>query len=434
MKTNTLAVAVALSDQDLLSHIHRLAGNERNVTADLVAHLAALELRPSLYEAQGYGSLFAYCTEALRLSEDAACNRIEAAGACRSFPVILDLLAAGSLTLTSVRRLRKHLTPENYEAVLARAAHKRKEQIEALVAELAPKPDVASSVRRLPVLAPSPAEPTKKHELSMMACVPVSVSGPAPLREGASLAEPSCDSGAARDENRFASPPAMGATDRPAGEAARGQREAYVPRPRPAVVQPLSPQRYRVQFTIGQEAHDNLRRLQTLLRREVPNGDVGVIFERFIDVLLDKVEREKLGKRGQAKNVETVKKAKTGSESTQVSRPDRAYENRIRSGTDRTPSRSSATGFDRRKTRSRHVPSAIKRAVWFRDRAQCAFVADTGHRCTERSFLELHHIHPYALDGPSTVGNISLRCRRHNQYEAELAFGRRYVASDDQGG
>ena len=41
----------------------------------------------------------------------------------------------------------------------------------------------------------------------------------------------------------------------------------------------------------------------------------------------------------------------------------------------------------------------------------------------ERSFLELHHIQPYAMDGPATASNISLRCRRHNQYEAELVFG-----------
>jgi hypothetical protein len=32
--------------------------------------------------------------------------------------------------------------------------------------------------------------------------------------------------------------------------------------------------------------------------------------------------------------------------------------------------------------------------------------------------------HLAALD---TVANISLRCRRHNQYEAELAFGSRGV-------
>ena len=76
MTTNILTIALALPDDDLLSHIDRLACTEREASAELVAHLAALELRPSLHAARGYGSLFAYCTEALHLSEDAACNRI----------------------------------------------------------------------------------------------------------------------------------------------------------------------------------------------------------------------------------------------------------------------------------------------------------------------------------------------------------------------
>jgi len=103
MNTNLIDHASRLSDQELLARVNVLAGRERAALVDLVAHLAALEVRPSLYAAQGHGSLFTYCTQVLRLSEDATCNRIAAARACRRFPVILDLLASGELTLTSVR-------------------------------------------------------------------------------------------------------------------------------------------------------------------------------------------------------------------------------------------------------------------------------------------------------------------------------------------
>jgi 5-methylcytosine-specific restriction endonuclease McrA len=72
---------------------------------------------------------------------------------------------------------------------------------------------------------------------------------------------------------------------------------------------------------------------------------------------------------------------------------------------------------------SRHVPREVKRAVYRRDAGQCAFVSPNGRRCTERTFLEFHHVQPYARQGPATVANISLRCRRHNQYEAEQVFG-----------
>jgi hypothetical protein len=150
MRTNILSTAIALSDQDLLSRIGSLASEEREATAQLVAHLAALELRPSLYAAEGYGSLFDYCTRALRLSEDAACSRTSAARTCRRFPAIVEDLASGTLSLTSVRLLAPHLTEENHEAVLARARNKARGEIQALVAELAPRPDVPASVRKLP--------------------------------------------------------------------------------------------------------------------------------------------------------------------------------------------------------------------------------------------------------------------------------------------
>jgi hypothetical protein len=164
-----------------------------------------------------------------------------------------------------------------------------------------------------------------------------------------------------------------------------------VPTRRP-IIETTSPERYRVQFTIGKESHEKLRRVQALLRREIPNGDPGAIFDRALTLLLEKVERTKLA---------AAKKP----------RPPRP----IRPGTDRqlrTPI-----------VPSRDTPTHVKRAAAQRDSGQCAFVSRDGHRCTERTFLEFHHILPYAKGGLATVENISLRCRRHNQYEAEVVFG-----------
>src|SRR5688572_6901698 len=160
MEANILAVADALSGPDLLARLPVVAGREREAAAELVAYLASLEARPKLYAARGYGSLFTYCTQALGLSEDVACNRIEVARTCRRFPVILERLASGSLTLSSVRLLARHLTTENHEALLARASGRTRHAIEALVAELAPQPDVPASVRKLPAFIATPAPST----------------------------------------------------------------------------------------------------------------------------------------------------------------------------------------------------------------------------------------------------------------------------------
>jgi hypothetical protein len=360
MTTNIFTTAAALSDGELLTRIAALAGREREATAELVAHLAALEVRPSAYAAQGYGSLFGYCTQALRLSEDAACNRIDAARVCRLYPVVLDLLAAGSISLSCLRMLKPHLTAGNHRDVLARATNKTCKEVEALIAELAPRPDVVASVRRLPVREVVEATNDTGQ-------LPPSLS--------------TLSFGTAEK-----TPPATAREDVPLASA-----------PNPAAHRPIvrasAPQRYRVQFTIGQEAHDKLRRVQALLRREIPQGDAGLIFEQALDLLLEKVEKAKLGAA-----------ARPGARKV------------IRRAADKT---------------SRHIAADVKRAVWVRDRGQCAFVATTGLRCAEHTFLELHHVQPYALKGPATAANIALRCRRHNQYEAEVVFGPRRAEKPD---
>jgi 5-methylcytosine-specific restriction endonuclease McrA len=81
-----------------------------------------------------------------------------------------------------------------------------------------------------------------------------------------------------------------------------------------------------------------------------------------------------------------------------------------------------------RRSRSvtRQVPAAVRREVWKRDGGQCAFVGTAG-RCTERGFLELHHVIPFAEGGDASAGNIQLRCRAHNQHEATRWFGANIV-------
>jgi HNH endonuclease len=398
MRTNILTTALALPDRELLARIDALARTEHETIAELLAHLVALELRPTLYLALGYGSLYRYCTGALRLSEDAACNRIKATRTCRTFPVILGLLASGGVSLTTVRLLGPHLTAENHEAVLARAMNRSREEVEALVAELCPQPDVVSSVRKLPV-------PKEMESLSAPPTLPFA---------------PVIENDVAASRASFPADPSVGTTEL-SPDTSRLGPALPAPTARP-VVRALSPSRYRVQFTIGRETYDDLRWLQGMLRREIPNGDPAALFGRALRLLREEVEKTKLGK---TKSSRHVPKKAPGS-SPYPAAAAGAYAVRIRPETDR------ATGNGRSSCRkeapSRHIPNAVKRAVWLRDRGQCAFVSGEGRRCSEHTFLELHHIQPYAREGPATAGNIALRCRRHNQYEAEVVFGPRSAA------
>lgn len=321
-----------LSDQELLAKVTTLAADERQATTLLIAHLAELDAR-RLYLAEGYASLFAYCTGALRLSEHAAYHRIEAARVSRKFPVLLELLTEGALTLTTLGLLAPHLSAQNHEELLQKSRFRSKRQVEEILANLSPKPSAATVLRRLPTSRPDSE------------CLPV-IQG-SEEGEGAALSTMPI----ARTHDR------------------------------PAIVTPLAPERYKVQFTASKETYEKLQQVRNLMRHQIPDGDLDQIIQKALTALLHDIAAKKAG-------------------ST----------NRPRVGRSTAPN-------------SRHIPAEVRRRVWLRDGGRCAFMGNKGRRCDEVGFLEFHHVKPYADGGEATVGNIQLRCRAHNVYEAELNFG-----------
>lgn len=330
-----------LADHELLAQVKSLAARECEATANLVASLAELDTR-KLYLAEGFPSLFVYCTKALHLTEHAAYNRIDAARTARRWPVIFQMISDGSVTVTTVRLLGASLTDDNHRALLAAATHKTKREVEDLLAALRPQPPVPSIVRKLPP--------------------------PKPVLTPASA--PGCADAVTRSPQAVVIPQTN--CERPA---------APIPPPRrAALVAPLAPERYKIQMTVSRETHDRLRRVQDLMRHQVPDGDLAAVFDRALALLLQDLERKKVA---------------------MTSRPG--------------PERTATPG-------SRHVPAAVRREVWKRDGGQCAFVGNAG-RCSERAFLEFHHVVPFADGGRATAANLQLRCRSHNAYEAEAHFG-----------
>jgi hypothetical protein len=242
---NTTFSVAHLSDSELIVEVKARAARECDATAALIASLAELDAR-RLYLGEGYSSLFTYCTQMLHLSEHAAYGRIEAARIARRFPVILDFLANGTVTLTNVCLIAPLLTAENHAETLGAIRHKSKREVEHLVARLHPQPPVPAIVRKLPT--PRIAEivcPIFAADHT----TPAESSAPAP-----------------------AVPP---------------------PAKRPTVV-PIAPEQYKVQFTVNAETHRKLGRAQDLLRHVIPNGDLAQIFDRALTLLVAELEKKKL--------------------------------------------------------------------------------------------------------------------------------------------
>ncbi len=328
----------SLSDAELTSALTRLVVNDRRTTADLLAHLAEVDER-RIYSRDAFASMFDYCTRHLKMAEGAAYKRIRAARVARRFPRVLDMIASGELHTSAVVLLSAHLTETNYEELFAAAVHKSKSEIERLLAARFPSPDVPSHVRRLP-------QPARRSVLA-------AVASPAVAPTTAQAVAPPLTVPAA-------------------------------PAPRPSVV-PLAPERFKVQFTASAGLVDKLRRAQALLSHRLPSGDLASVCERAVDVLLEKLERERFAK---------------------TDRP-------------REPAEAAAG--------SRHIPSAVKREVAERDGMQCSFVDASGQRCPSTAFLEFHHVTPWARGGASTAANVRLYCAAHNREAAERDFGREHI-------
>ena len=158
------------------------------------------------------------------------------------------------------------------------------------------------------------------------------------------------------------------------------------PSPPPRAVVPIAEETFKLQVAISREFRDELREAQALLRHRIPDGDLAAILRAAVKLLVADVKKERFG-------------------------------------VGRTP-RSQPQASD---TASRHIPAAIKRAVYERDAGRCAFIDDRGNRCAETGALEFDHIGGFARTHLHDVAAIRLLCRAHNQHAAEKMYGRAFM-------
>jgi 5-methylcytosine-specific restriction endonuclease McrA len=368
----------AVSDQELLRDLNGLVAAGARMEARFVAHLAEVEER-RLHLKAATSSLFDYCLRRIGLSESEAFHRITAARLARKFPLIFELLEARAIHLSALRVLRDHLTSENHRDLLANASGKSKKEVEALVAALAPRPDVATLMRKLPearrraLPAQSGARSLPLADDSQSATV--SNAQPSPCRERVSSRVP---------EPVGSAPPAV---RHPTGTRA---------------LEPLSSSRYLLRLSISHELKQKLERARDLMSHANASGELPVVIEKALALLLEKLEKQRFA------------------------RSQRSFDPNVSTTTEAVVRRAPAAqrAPAKRGARREHIPNEIRRAVAMRDDCQCTYVDDEGRRCPSRAFLQLHHQQAYAFGGASTLENLRLLCGPHNRLLAEQDFGR----------
>ena len=340
----------------------------------LLEFMAEFDAR-RLYLPEGYSSMFAYCVEAMHMSEDSAAKRIRAARAVRRFPEILPALADGRLHVSAVGLLAAYLTESNVSELMLAAAYQTKTKISLMLAKRFPQADAPTRIRPVPptppefsvaLQAPGPvvettftasAPPTTASPEAATSLFSVTLQAPGPVE---TCAEPTPNVDVAQPQ-----------TEIPAAQAK---------------LAPLSAERFELRVTISKEAHDNLRYIQSLASHGALGRDVALLLERALELLVKETEK------------------------TKFAATDRPQSNPRPSNAPRT------------------IPAHVKREVWERDQGQCTFIGETGRRCSARTLLEFDHIDEVARGGEATTDRMRLRCRGHNQFTAEQRFGSEFMA------
>ena len=377
----------ALSDDELLHQVVTIVGRSRSAEASLLAHLAEVDAR-RLFAREACDSMFGYCVQILHFSEAEAFLRIAAARACRRHPLLLVMLGDGRLHLSAIARLAPLLTEANADAVLARAVHRTKRQIEELIAELAPRPDASALVRKVP-------------ERGIAGRQPAVARGEAATPPVLPVLEPQSAEGKNASPCDALCPERVGPAE-PAPRAADGSRAAGEQVPPGATsrarVEATAPGRYKVQFTASAGLRDKLERLQELMRDSTAGGDLAAVIEQAVTEKLERLEARRFGR-------------------TRRPRAEReGAQNALRAD----------------QPTSRHIPAEVRRAVYARDGGCCSYRDARGRVCGSRRGLEYHHRHPFSYGGGHDLHNVCLRCSVHHRLMTEADYGARAVTRSDR--
>ncbi|HEY2953735.1 MAG TPA: HNH endonuclease signature motif containing protein, partial [Candidatus Eisenbacteria bacterium] len=300
----------------------------------------------------------------MRLTEGAAYKRLTTACLARQYPGIQVVLADGRLHMRAVLMLGPYLTSGNADELVAAAAGKTRFELEVLLAGRFPKPDVPGRLE--PIVSSQAASVISAEFAPAGALAPAGSLAPERVK-------------ATMPEERMHVEASSWATPRP---IAAERVDASEPRSK---LTPLSPGRYGFGGTWDQEGCDLYREVRDLMSHEVPSGDLSLVLIGSLRIARAELLRRQFGA---------------------TARPRRSPDS----------------------ASPRHIPAAVRRAVYERDGGRCAFVSDAGKRCAATRFLQFDHIEPVARGGEATVENLRLVCSAHNQYLAEREFGAEFMS------
>ncbi len=134
----------SLNDTELTDKIKSLAREERELTRNIIEHIAEIDRRKT-FLAMAYSSLFEYLTKEIGYSEGAAQRRIDAARLLQRVPEVAEKIEVGTLNLAQISKLQRtmrlakrdgrKIEVSDQRAILEKLEHRSGEQTDLILAK-----------------------------------------------------------------------------------------------------------------------------------------------------------------------------------------------------------------------------------------------------------------------------------------------------------
>lgn len=159
---------------------------------------------------------------------------------------------------------------------------------------------------------------------------------------------------------------------------------------------PLTSNKTQIQFVASQELMTKIEKLKSLISHQNPEASFEKIFEKALDLALDKLDPERREALRRVRNKKS---------------PNRQFKSLPTSEV---------------KKSHRYISNSLRDKVWLRDKGKCQFLdKTTDNLCGSKHNVQIDHKYPFSLGGEHSLANLQLRCQGHNLYQSSEILGNR---------
>ena len=182
----------------------------------------------------------------------------------------------------------------------------------------------------------------------------------------------------------------------------------------------LTPEKTLIQFVADRDLVKKLQKLLALTSHQNPKGKYEKLFNQLAELGLNKLDPARREERRQKRATQSSENRKSGEQLKAKRKFTKLYRAPGRARQEPKAGGSQQKSLLPTSAVDRYISPQLKDKIWLRDQGKCQFKnKKTGKICGSQRLVEFDHKFPFSLGGEHSEENLQLRCRAHNQFQAE---------------